>query len=412
MLDLAFNRRNFLRVGGIFGFTALTSGMTDTAFANSLPADKSVIWIWLGGGPSSQELFSPSKLADFSPLAHNGRKIHTNVTELGGVLENTSKIVDKLTIVNSFSHGNADHDKATHLVMTGYEQNQPTGQTSPAMGAIISKLKGGSKTGLPAYVCCNNVTYDDGAWLGGVYNPFDANSDAKKNFIPQTEIRRLQERLAFLGVVDKKFHPGHPNTKALEGLRKQAYDVVAGEARMAFEVQNEPLAVREAYGKGFGERLLLARRLTQYGAKFVTVSIGGWDMHENLAPSMEKTGGEFDVGFAALINDLHRLSLDKNTLVVVTGEFSRTKVNNNAKPGRDHNPRAGTLVFAGGNFEHGKTYGEQDSKGLEVKDKPVKPVDVIGTVFDHFGLSHNLQETDMQGRPRYFIEGGKCNKIL
>jgi uncharacterized protein (DUF1501 family) len=176
-----------------------------------------------------------------------------------------------------------------------------------------------------------------------------------------------------------------------------------GKVAEAFDIKKEHPAMLDSYGKGVGEQLLLARRLVEAGTKFVTIQYGGWDMHGNISQALKGRVPPIDKALSAFINDIYTKGMNKDVLLVVTGEFGRTyKINGNG--GRDHWPRLSPLMLAGGDFPTGRFIGESTSKAEEPKTNSVNPQNVTATLLKHFGIDQHTQRLDMSGRPRYFIE--------
>ena len=181
--------------------------------------------------------------------------------------------------------------------------------------------------------------------------------------------------------------------------------MLLGNIASAFDVKKEDPKNLEKYGSGIGEQLLLARRLAERGTKFVTIQYGGWDMHSNISNSLKGRVPPVDKALTALIKDIHDKGLNKDIMVVVTGEFGRTyKINANA--GRDHWPRLSPLMISGGDFLTGYALGESTSKAEEPKTDPHNPQNLTATLLKHFGIDQHTQRLDMAGRPRYFLDVG------
>ena len=168
-------------------------------------------------------------------------------------------------------------------------------------------------------------------------------------------------------------------------------------------MEQESDSTKEKYGKSsVGNQLLLARRLSEFGTKFVTVNYGGWDMHGNISKALAGRVPPLDQALAALVGDLEDRGMTQDTLLVVTGEFGRTKLNANS--GRDHWPSITTLLLAGGEYNHGRVIGKADKSYYPVSDK-FGPLDLSATIFDHFGIDPKVQKIDPAGRPRYLLDG-------
>ena len=321
---------------------------------------------------------------------------------IGSDWSNLATVGDKMTVVRSFAHGNASHRTGTHWVMTGYNSTDNTPQSpayNPSYGSIAASAYGTNNpiTGMPAYVRVNNITYDGGAWLGSDYKPYDATGEGVKNLQLKIDKDHFLGRQDLLSKLD--------NLQDGSTLRDQSYNMLLGNIASAFDVKKEDPKTMETYGKGIGEQLLLARRLAEKGTKFITVQYGGWDMHGNISGALKGRVPPIDKALAALINDIHNKGMNKNVMVVVTGEFGRTyKINANA--GRDHWPRLSPLMISGGDFSMGHALGESTSKAEEPKTNPFNPQNLTATLLKHFGIDQHTQRLDMGGRPRYFLDVG------
>jgi hypothetical protein len=250
---------------------------------------------------------------------------------------------------------------------------------------------------MPAYVRVNNITYDGGAWLGSDYNPYDATGEGVKNLKLKIDKDHFLGRQDLLNGLDK--------LQDSSSLRSQSYNMLLGNIASAFDIKEEDPKIMESYGKGIGEQLLLARRLAERGTKFVTVQYGGWDMHSNISAALKGRVPPIDKAIAALINDIHNKSLNKDIMIVVTGEFGRTyKINANS--GRDHWPRLSPLMISGGDFSMGYAIGESTTKAEEPKTEPFNPQNLTATLLKHFGIDQSIMRNDMAGRPRYFVDVG------
>tara|TARA_B100000676_G_scaffold306956_1_gene364292 strand:+ start:962 stop:2197 length:1236 start_codon:yes stop_codon:yes gene_type:complete len=405
MIDFQFNRRDFMRVGGISaGLSAI--GLSDIKAEDApvclSPNDKSVIWVWLGGGATQVETFDPKPDAPDNVRAVNGW-IKTNAGyRIGADWENLATVGDKMTVVRSFAHGNASHRTGTHWVMTGYNSTDNTPLSpayNPSYGSMVASSYGSNNpiTGMPAYVRVNNITYDGGAWLGSDYKPYEATGEGVKNLQLKVDEKHFLGRQDLLTGLDRL----RDNTS----LRDQSYNMLLGNIADAFDVKKEDPKNLEEYGSGIGEQLLLARRLAERGTKFVTIQYGGWDMHSNISNSLKGRVPPVDKALTALIKDIHDKGLNKDIMVVVTGEFGRTyKINGNA--GRDHWPRLSPLMISGGDFLMGYALGESTSKAEEPKTDPHNPQNLTATLLKHFGIDQHTQRLDMAGRPRYFLDVG------
>ncbi|HND55493.1 MAG TPA: DUF1501 domain-containing protein, partial [Pirellulaceae bacterium] len=192
----------------------------------------------------------------------------------------------------------------------------------------------------------------------------------------------------------------------LDQFEKQAFNLVFGDATQAFDLKKENPKVVEKYGKGIGEQLLLARRLCEAGAGFVTLNYGGWDMHGQIEQSMKRTSPALDQAVAAFVEDTYQRGLNEKILLVITGEFGRTpRVNKSA--GRDHWAPLSTLALAGGGLKMGQVVGESASKVDVPKSAPITPQDLMATVFQVLGIDQRQSFPSNAGRPTLMVEKGR-----
>ncbi len=402
-----FSRRTALQIGAISAV-----GLTESQlFAAGVKknTEKAVIWIFLKGGCSFADTFNPSDsiLDEYKSITGTIQTSIPGVNFSGG-LERLAEKAKYLSIIKGFCHQNSDHSFASHLLQTGIE-NRQAGQSHPSIGSMVSKIYGGvSENGIPIYNTTSNLEFQNAAWLGSAYSPLDVNSDIKKNFLPTVELQRLKERTSVLAAIDN-FQKDNQKIKDLNKLKNQAYNVILGEARESFEINKEPKELIEKYGTGFGQNLLIARRLVERGSKFVNVELSNFDLHSGLEDGHKRLNPILDNGISVLIEDLISRDMDKNVMVIITSEFSRTKIVLNPGSdtvGRNHNPQTCPLVIFGGEFNHGQVVGTTDDKCLSADTRKCGPPDLVATIFKHFGIRNNQQETNNQGRPIYLIDKG------
>jgi len=409
MLDIHSNRRDFLRVGAIgAGFSSM--GLSDLAVAKEDQdlKDSSVVWVWLAGGPTQFETFHAPK-EDNVPDEYRpvGGALVDKATGMafGSYWQDLIKQASNLNVVDSFTHGDSSHRQATHWVMTGQKNNersQTAGSMHPSHGSIVSSLYGANNptNGVPCYVKQGKIEGEDPAWLGGAYKPFDPSN--KDNLTPRVEIDRFTNRNDLLKSLEGVNIPS-PSADSVTKFNQQAFDVILGTAKDAFNLDKEDEKTKEMYGKdSIGQQLLLARRLCEFGTRFVTINYGGWDMHSNIANALKSRVPPIDKALAAFVADIHQRGLNEKILLIVTGEFGRTKLNANA--GRDHWPSISTMLMSGGRYDSGRVIGKAD-KSYSPSESPYGPIDVAATMFDHFGIPENTQKIDNGGRPRYLLEG-------
>jgi uncharacterized protein DUF1501 len=428
------SRREFLYVGllGTIGLTmsdllraqgrapdALGAGLAGA----TLPKAKSVINIYLPGGMSHQESFDPKMTA---PIEYRG-PLGSVKTSLEGVyfsenLKMTAKIADKITVIRSMTHGEAAHERGTHAMFTGYRPSPAV--LYPSMGSVVSHELG-ERNNLPPYILIPNQTtpYAGTGYLGSAFGPFAIGSDpANENFsvrdltLPNgIDSKRFAERREMRDVVDAHFS-ALEKSDALDGMDsfyQRAYAMISSDkARAAFDIKSESAKVRDDYGRNAaGQRMLLARRLVEAGVRFVSLTYGSWDHHDDIKRGNVNQMPNFDRAFAALINDLDARGMLDSTLVVVNTEFGRTpKINGNA--GRDHWPRVFSIALAGGGVKRGYIHGSSDATGAEPESDPLSVEDYAATIFHQVGVDPEKTLITPGGRPQPIVKDGKVVKEL
>jgi hypothetical protein len=418
------NRREFLFVG-LVGSLGLTLGNLLKLQAATSPGKaraQGVINIFLPGGIAAQESFDPKLLA---PLEYRG-PLSPVKTKLAGVcfsehLKRTAEIADKICVVRSMTHGEADHDRGTHNMFTGWRPS-PAVQY-PSIGSIVSHELG-SRNDLPPYVCIPSQpnSFAGTGFLGSAYGPFSLGADpANGNFrvrdlnLPSgVDDQRFAERRQMRAVVDAHFSTLE-KSDALAGMDsfyQRAYAMMSSEkAREAFDLKKEPDKLRNEYGRNAaGQRMLLARRLVESGVRFVSLTYGGWDHHDNIRNGVSSQMPAFDQAFAALIRDLAQRGMLDSTLVLVTTEFGRTpKVNGTG--GRDHYPKVFSIVMAGGGIKQGVIHGSTDPTGGEPDNDPLTVTDYAATIYHLLGI--DFEKSLLAGtRPVKIVKDGEVARGL
>jgi hypothetical protein len=433
MLDFRIDRRNatcagttrrdVLRVGtlGLCGL-ALPDLLRARAQAqlNGQPTrDTSVIWLWLGGGPTHVETFDPKMTApsEYRSVTGEVATVLPGVT-LGGNFEKMAQVADRMAFVRSFAHTNSGHGGGTHYVMTGYDYRLADNgmvPVRPGLGAIVSRVRGPNHptSGIPTYVRLGGIYGDGPAFLGTAFGPFDPGGQAQRNMSLVVDESRLDNRRDLLEGIDtiNREIDRSDLMKGLDSFEQQAFNLVLSTSQQAFDIKYEDPRVVDRYGPNLGQRLLTARRLCEAGAGFVTVEFGGWDMHGNIKMAMDQLAPQVDRAVAALVEDLDQRGMSENVLLVISGEFGRTpKINGSA--GRDHWAPLSTLALAGGGLKMGQVIGESAEKVDVPKTTPITPQDLMATVFDVLGIDKRIQFVNQAGRPVYMIENGKPIEAL
>lgn len=427
--DHRLSRRNLLTIGAACGLT-----LTDMFRMRSAQADqkhyeskegkaKSVIFIFLPGGMAHQESFDPKP---YAPLEYRGPmgSIETNVAgvRFGQMFQKTSKIMDKLTVIRGMTHGEAAHERGTHNMFTGYRPS-PALQF-PSMGSVVSH-EFGPRNNLPPYVMIPNQpnTYAGTGFLSSSFAGFSLGADpAQKGFrvrdlqLPgNVNFERFDKRRKLLDVVNQHFKQREQSDsmQAVDTFYDRAYSLVSSkEAREAFDIEKEDAKIRDQYGRNTaGSRMLLARRLVEAGVRYVTLTYGGWDHHDNIDGQMKNQVPALDQAFAALINDLETRGLLDSTMVCLCSEFGRTpKIN--ATAGRDHWPKVFSTVLAGGGVKRGLVYGQSNATASEPENDALTVEDWATTIYHCMGIVADKELMAPGDRPIEIVDGGKVRKDL
>ena len=417
-------RRGFLTVGAVGGL-GLSMGdlfrmraQADQKHYDFISAKAdSVIHIFLPGGIAHQETFDPKP---YSPLEYRG-ELGVAKTKSGDVFCETvpklAAISDKLTVIRSMTHGEAAHERGTHNMFTGYKPSPAL--VFPSFGSVISHEYGPRKN-LPPYVAIPNSPneFAGTGYLSSSYGPFSLGADpANKGFRVQdlslpngVDMARFDRRRSALDAVNSHFQEKQKSDaiSAMDTFYQRAYSLISSEkAREAFNIEAEDGGLRDKYGRNTaGQRLLMARRLVEAGVRFVTVTYGGWDMHNQISTGMRRDMPALDQGLAALIEDLESRGLLERTLIMVSSEFGRTpKINNEA--GRDHWPKVFSVMLAGGGVKGGLVYGSSDATATEPEFDPVSPEDLATTMYHLLGIVADKELMAPGDRPIEICDGGK-----
>jgi len=320
------------------------------------------------------------------------------------------------------THGEAAHERGTHNMFTGYKPSPAI--KFPSFGSVVSH-EYGSRKNLPPYVCVPNVPneFAGSGYLSSSYGPFGLGSDpAQGNFkvrdlsLPnEISNDRFSKRRSLLDTVDDHFRKVEKSDAlgAMDKFYNDAYSLISSkEAREAFDMTKESDKVKDRYGKNqAGQRMLLARRLVESGVRFVSLTYGGWDMHQNIEAGFNRQGPELDKAYAALISDLDERGLLDSTLVMLSSEFGRTpKINKDS--GRDHYPRVFSVALAGGGITRGQVYGASDAFATAPEENPLSVEDLATTVYDRIGIVADKELMAPGDRPMEIVDGGKVIKEL
>ncbi len=437
------SRRSFLQLGvagmasvGLAGVLRARAASADSAGVK----DASVILIWLDGGPSHMDLYDMKPQA---PAEYRGiwKPIRTNVPglEVTELFPKQARVADKFSIVRSLHHGTGDHFTGAHHMITGRPGRVSGAKTegeNPSIGSVTARLRGAKRHGMPAYVALPTAAsiglspgYFGSTYLGSSYNPFELHADPNSAGY-QVPNLRLAGGLTVDSLDDRRQLAGHFDLvrrtadlagthDAMDRFQREAFDMVTGPAaRRAFDLSSEDPRLRDRYGRNtWGQSTVLARRLVEAGATFVTCHFGGWDHHWNLQAGMESVLPMVDAAVSSLLTDLDDRGMLERTLVVMCGEFSRTPRMNDGgnggaprsmgTPGRDHWGNSMFCLLAGGGVRGGQVVGSTDHLGQAPKDRACTPADVHATIYHALGIDPTVAFLDRTGRPVPVLDDGK-----
>lgn len=428
------SRRRSLQIGALGAFGLGLPGLLKAEQSGDRKSTgKSVILIWMHGGPSQLDTFDMKPLA---PSEYRGA-FHPIASSLPGLdvcelLPEHAKVMKHCSVIRSFSHGNGDHWAAAHWMLTGRlgANGSDRKPRQPSMGAVASHLLGPTQPGSLASVNMNDggFGFHGGAWLGVNANPFRYGEFSYGNeagrlptgdhksfsLVDGLSESRLMNRLELQQQLDtlKKQIDQNRTFEAMDSVNQQALDVVlSGRVRKAFDVSEEPEDLRQRYGPGWGEQALLARRLIEAGVRFVSLNTGYYDDHGNIERALRDKLPRHDKAVGVLIQDLADRGMLDDTLVVTAGEFGHTpRINGNA--GRDHWPQAQSILLAGGGFKHGQVIGATNDKAEYPIDRKIGVEDFCATVYHSLGLHPNDEIIDLSGRPVHLLPGGEVPREL
>ena len=379
------------------------------------PKAKSVIQIWMWGGPCHLDTFDPKPEAGADYCGPLDKPIGTNVDgiRIGELLPSLAKQADKYSIIRSMSHHINAHETASYTVQTGRLSGDR--QVYPCAGAVVALFKGydaGYRGLIPPYIVLTEPQgrFSEAGFLGSRYKPFATGGDpGQAKFVVEGVVaqgiteERQRDRRELLHNLNTLEHAmkGEPRLQALAQCEKEAYDLILGDAGKVFELSQEKAELRDAYGRNtFGQSCLIARRLAERGVPYVTINYKGWDTHRQHFQTMRRKLPELDKGLATLLQDLSERGLLDSTIVWWGGEFGRTPRVLWEPPwngGRNHHGAVFCALVAGGGFKGGRVVGASDRRGEEVAERPVHPSELIATMYEKLGIDPNAKLPHPQG---------------
>ena len=433
-----FNRRDFVRTG-LVGLSSL--GLADLMRLQSQAAAetrraRSMILLWLWGGPSHMETFD---LKPDAPSEYRGefRPMPTKVPGIA-ISEHLPKLAqhaDKFALIRSLHHDSPGHVNSTHTMLTGYPgeavETPPFEPKYPDVRAVVQKQLGPRTAEVPPHVALPYTKYFGGAYLGKQLDPMIVAGDpGSADFRPpvagmdELHRPRFADRVNLLAQLDgyRRQLDTAAAMSTLDGFQQQAAAIVTSDAtRRAFDLSAETAGTHERYGRHVvGQRCLLARRLVEAGVRLVTVDFStvpgqkafSWDDHAsvwNIFEQMKIRLPVLDQVVSALLEDLHQRQLQDDVLLVVMGEMSHTPrlSNFNGQPGREHWGQTMSVLLAGGGLRMGQVVGATNAKGDEPSENPLTPNDLLATWYHALGVPLDLAFRDFAGRPTPILPHGK-----
>jgi hypothetical protein len=423
-----FSRRDMLKFG--------LAGVLGVSFSGWLPRlaraaaeqgeHRSCILLWMSGGPSQTDTF------DLKPGHANGGPSKEIETAVPGIrisenLPGLAKQMQDVAIIRSLTTKEGDHQRGTQLMMTGY---QPGGANVnyPVLGSSIAKMLGQPDSEIPNFISVSPFRFAQlgPGFLGPDYAPLTVSGQSDdptaranlsiENLAPVGGLdqKAMEHRFGLLGFLQDDFSRNYKgdSAKAHRANYARAERMIRTQAKAAFKLDEEPDALRDAYGRNrFGQGCLLARRLVERSVPFVEVTLAntpnsavGWDTHSDNFNQVKSLCEVLDPAWSTLMTDLRDRGLLKNTLIVWMGEFGRTPQINPAN-GRDHFPVAWSTVLAGGGIKGGQVIGRTTENAMEVADRPVSVPELYATICEGVGIRHTTENISDQGRPIAIVDG-------
>ncbi len=414
---MALTRRDVIRTGVVGGAGLLLAGRLGPRGWAAAPAAraKSIIQIWMWGGPCHIDIWDPKPGAGSDYTGPLDKPIPTNVDglQIGELLPLLAKQADKYSVIRSMTHGNNAHESASYWVQTGRKPGDRL--VFPGVGSVMSLFRGynaGYKGLIPPYVVLTDLQgrFSESGFLGPRFAPFATGSDPQQTpfavqgvITPGITEQRQRDRRELLHTLNTFGNAlkGSSSLDAFIQSEDQAYELILGDAGKVFDLSQETNDMRERYGRNtFGQSCLAARRLVERGVPYVTINFKGWDTHKQHFQTMRQRLPWLDKGMSTLLQDLSERGLLESTIIWWGGEFGRTPRVQWEPPwngGRGHWGQAFSAVLAGGGFKGGHVIGSTDAHGEEVRDRPVYPEDVIASMYEQLGLDLNTKLPNPDG---------------
>lgn len=408
------SRRRFVQAVSTAGLTAGTLSFRDVMSLQAAELQKqgrSMILLWMAGGPSQFETFDPK------PKHENGGGTGSIRTAVPGIeiadgWTNLAQVMDDVALIRSMTNKEGAHQRATYQMHTGYI---PSGTVKhPSLGSCIAQQLADRENELPSVVSIGQTI--GAGFLGVDYEPFNVNRPGSmpQNLASQQSETRYRRRLGLLGKLENEFaeRGAQSQVESHAQLYQKASNLVLSPRADVFDLSNEPAELAGQYGEtDFGRGCMLARRLVEAGVSFIEVRSNGWDTHQDNFATISNKAQEVDPAAATLLRDLKDRGLLEKTLVVWTGEFGRTP-RVNPRGGRDHYPRAFNAWLAGGGIQGGQVIGKTTADGSAVEDRPVSVPDFFQSICHSLQVDASHENISPLGRPLKVVDGGEVVQEL
>ncbi len=406
------SRRNFLKIGAFGAGLTLADMLRAKAQASNAPArqgtptsPKSAIMIYLPGGPSHMDMYD---LKPDAPSEYRGefRPIQTNVpgVQICEHMPRQARMWDKLSVIRSIVSVDEHSDS---LVMTGYSEGANRTANHPAFGSVTSRLRGNANNEIPPFVSLYGMTAgNQPGYLGVAHRPFTPSGPGHSDLSLPNGVNtgRNGDRRDLLSRFDtvRREIDQTGTMNGMDSFTQRAFDMVAsGTTRRALDLSNEETRTRDRY-RGV-EQFLTARRLVESGVGCVTLAFGGWDTHDRNFIQLRTQLPQLDAGIANLVQDLHDRGMDRDTVVVVWGEFGRTPRINGGM-GRDHWAPCMSAMVAGGGLRMGQAIGASSARGEYPRDRRYSASQVLSTLYRAVGIDPSMTFPNGSGRPMYILD--------
>ncbi|HEY7311056.1 MAG TPA: DUF1501 domain-containing protein [Gemmataceae bacterium] len=427
--SLSLSRRDWLKLSAAGAIGCSMSGWLENlaaAAAKSPERKRACILLWMAGGPSQMDTF------DLKPGHVNGGTFKEIATSVPGIkisehLPKLATHMQDMVLVRSMSTKEADHGRATYYLRTGRVPGGPV--QYPPLGSFVAKELESPDAELPSFVSIspfrglNPAAFTPG-FLGPQYAPLIVGENAAFGGQPGGDIaralrvrdldlpkdvnaKRSTARIDMLDEMEQEFIAQHASVAAQSHRTayQRAITMMRSSAVKAFNLDDEPAKLRDAYGRNlFGQGCLLARRLVERGVPFIEVGLNGWDTHAQNFDQVKRLSGTLDPAWATLMEDLKEKGLLESTLIVWMGEFGRTPKIAKDRTGRDHWAVSWSTVLAGGGLKGGQVVGKTSADGASIEERKVEVPDLLGTVCLALGLDPRKQNNSNVGRPIRLVE--------